>query len=145
MKNPPPSSTSLSEQREGFQVSSPTIVPSWLTTSNSERLPQPDSRNKPYYRCREKFPSSEASAYDTAKSDFPAEFEVPDRRSRTCLSQGIQNKKEKEKEKEKKDFAHVSHAQRRLEVPVGDITVFCHFLKHASWLTRRAIAKTPVD
>ena len=56
------------------------------------------------------------------------------------------------------DFVHVSHAQRRLEVPVGDITVFCHFINmvpgilidrglryRPSGKTRRAIAKTPVD
>ena len=42
-----------------------------------------------------KFPSSEASTSDTAKSDFPAELEVPDWRSCTCPSRGIQNKREK--------------------------------------------------
>ena len=47
-----------------------------------------------------KFPSSEASASDTAKSDFPAELEVPDWRSRTCPSQGIQNKRDTKKKSE---------------------------------------------
>ena len=47
--------------------------------------------------CGAKFPSSEARTSDTAKSDFPAELEVPGWRSRTCPSRRIQNKREKEK------------------------------------------------
>ena len=35
------------------------------------------------------------------------------------------------------DFAHVSHAQRRLEVPVGDITIFCDFITHERRLITR--------
>ena len=42
------------------------------------------------------------------------------------------------KTKKNPDFARVfSHAQRRLEAPVGDITVFCHFIYHDSWLIYR--------
>ena len=46
-----------------------------------------------------KFPSSEARTSDTAKSDFPAESEVHDWRSRTCPSRGLQNKRERENRK----------------------------------------------
>ena len=38
-------------------------------------------------------------------------------------SRGIQNKRERERKVEFSDFAHVSHALRRLEVAVGDIAV----------------------
>ena len=44
---------------------------------------------------RAKFPSSETRTPDPAKSDFPAELEVPDWRSSTCPSRGIQNKEKK--------------------------------------------------
>ena len=40
-----------------------------------------------------KFPSSETRTYDTAKSDFTVELEVPGWSSRTCPSRGIQNER----------------------------------------------------
>ena len=43
---------------------------------------------------RAKSPSSEARTPDIRKNDFPAELQVPDWRSRTHPSRGIQNKRE---------------------------------------------------
>jgi len=70
-----------------------------------------------------KFPSSEARTSDTAKSDFPAELEVPGWRSRTCPSRGIQNKREK-KSKKSGFCPRFTRPAPIGGAPVGDITVF---------------------
>ena len=93
---------------------------------------------------------------DTAKSDFPAELEVPGWRSRTCPSRGIQNKRERKPENPDLPTFHTPSADWRCRLVTSPFSViFINMIPvilidrglryRPSRDPRRAIAKTPVD